>query len=381
MKSLCKALLIFLCAPGALVAHDLEIKSLSCVATEDYLGADECELRIFTDGALTEKLQQDMKRGDTWTINKTYSFKNAIKAELWDRDAPDADDHLGTLSLVSPPAPVALTIARLARDGAAYDLTYTVHPAQAGSPRVRAENRLRAFTEETIPGAFTVINKKELVAGLGQRIKNPALVGAPDQALCGPLAILYLLAKNNPERYVEFAQALYRDGEYRMANGKLIKPGKHLYTGPVPKGVSPADWMMAASMRDAANLLFAFDPDDRFAGITLPGEMGAWLEGLLGCAQIEVNTSFVYGEMEALQAAADAVNSGNVAVLVIDTSVLPGQPADSLHLPDHWVVLLAMSAAGERNQFKIWSWAREYDVDLNRDDFKHCMWGAVIGYF
>jgi hypothetical protein len=381
MKSLCKFLIMLFCLNGAIFAHQLEIQTLLCIETEDNLGDDECELRIFVDGAFKEKLQKDLNRGKAWNINKTYSFNNVITVELWDLDSPDDDDHLGTLNIASPQSPVAKAAARLSRDGAKYELAYAVNLSQTGSPKVKAKNLLRAFSENTKPGKFTKINKNELIIDMSKRIENPTLISQSSQALCGPCAIIYLLIKINPERYVEFARDLYMDGQYRMKNGKIIRPGNHLYTEAVPKGISPADWMMSASMRDAANILFDFDPDDQFAGITLPGEMGGWMEGLLGCKQIEVNTTFLYGEVEALKASEDAIASGNVSVLCVDSSLVPGQKADSFNIANHWVVLLSVEAAGKSNKLKIWSWAKEYNLNLNEDKFEDFMWGTVIGYF
>jgi len=381
MKSLLISLIMLFCLNGALFAHELVILTLSCIETEDYLGDDECELRIFVDGVLKEKLQKNLNRGKAWNINKTYVFGNVIKAELWDLDSPDADDHLGTLRVTSSQSSAAKANARLSRDGAKYDLTYAITLFQARSPVVRARNILSAFSDDPKPGKFTIIDKEALIADLRKRIEDPTLVSPSSQALCGPSAILYLLIKKNPERYVEFARDLYQDGKFRMETGDIILPGSHLYAEAVPKGVSPADWMMAASMRDAANTLFDFDPDDQFEGITLPGEIGKWMEGLLGCQRIDITTTFVYGEVEALKASEDAIESGNVSVLLIDSSLVPGQKADSLNCVNHWAVLLSAGAAGGSNRLKIWSWGAEYDVNLNEDEFEDFMWGTVIGYF
>jgi hypothetical protein len=58
-----------------------------------------------------------------------------------------------------------------------------------------------------------------------------------------------------------------------------------------------------------------------------------------------------------------------------------GQEGQPFNHVNHWVVLLSVDAADERNRFKIWSWGSEYDLDLNKDKFESFMWGTVIGYF
>jgi hypothetical protein len=128
-------------------------------------------------------------------------------------------------------------------------------------------------------------------------------------------------------------------------------PRNHPAISLIIEGISPADWMMAASMRDALNILFDFDPGDRFAGITLPSEMAEWMEVLSGCAETEVDTTFVYGEIEVLKKSEDAIRSGNVSVLAVDSGLIPGQKKGSLNIAHHRVVLLSVDTVGPRNKF------------------------------
>ncbi|MBN2352860.1 MAG: hypothetical protein JXD23_09865 [Spirochaetales bacterium] len=377
MKSLFLSLILVCASNETIPAHELRVNT----AAEDILGRDERELRIFADGALKETLRKDMTRGQAWDIAWTHSFTSVINDELWDQDSPDADDHLGTLHVV-PSQPSALKAsARFSRDGAAYELSYFIRVAQSGSPKVKATIALRAFSDDPRPGVFTAIDKRKLFADLKKRIEDPALISPSGESLCGPSAVLYLLVKNDPERYVELARDLYSDGQYRMDDGKTMKLGRRLRTGAEPKGISPADWMLAASLRDASNLASDFDPGDRLSGITLPGEIGERMKDLLGCGRIEVDTIFLYGEKKELEAARDAVASGNVAVLLVNTGYLPGRKTGSVNLADHWIVLLSVSASVNRTIFKIWSWGKEYDLNMSVEEFKHFMWGTVIGYY
>jgi hypothetical protein len=80
--------------------------------------------------------------------------------------------------------------------------------------------------------------------------------------------------------------------------------------------------------------------------------------GLLGCSRTETDTTFVYGETDALKKSGDAIASGNVAVLIIDSSGIPGQKTGSVNIANHWVVLLSVENYGTKNSLRILSWQR-----------------------
>ncbi len=88
-----------------------------------------------------------------------------------------------------------------------------------------------------------------------------------------------------------------------------------------------------------------------------------------------------FGNCEELNASKDAMESGNVSVLLMDSSLVSGRKTGSLNHANHWAVPLSVGAAGESNRLKIWSWGAEHDLNQNKDEFEDFMWRTVIGYF
>ena len=79
----------------------ITLVSLTCNETEDNLGSDECELRIWADTGF-QSHRRSMTNGQVWNLNIELKFENRVKIQLYDLDNPgfplyDDHDHLGTL--------------------------------------------------------------------------------------------------------------------------------------------------------------------------------------------------------------------------------------------------------------------------------------------
>lgn len=365
---------------GAALANDLTLKTIYCKSTEDWAGSDECELRIFTDGSgVPLKLRKDLNDGQTWSLNRTFSFNKTLKIELWDLDSPDSDDLLGTLMITSTTSGGTNISRRFTRDDADYTVTYDLKMTAGGSPKIKALLALENWRNNGIAGKFTKIDKATMIQEIATRIDLPWKMNQKQQSLCGPMAILVALAMKDPERYVTMAKTMYETGKY-TSRGKTIKPGAHLYTAAVPTDMAAVDWMLAASMRDSENAIFDYDDGDKFAGITSPGEMQGWMQTILGCDKADNNSTYSWGEKKELSVAWEAVRTGNVAAIFVDHSYLPGQPAAKINIPDHWVLLLDVQQIGSQVKFRVITWGKVVSIDLNTDRFEDLFWGAIVGY-
>ena len=107
------------------MARKLILHTLRCDETEDYFGGDEVLLEVFADGQKRASLRQNMKKGNTWSLNKSYDFNNNASVKVWDEDNPplDPDDLLGEFKVSDKD--IDFGTARFTR-GADYTLTYTV---------------------------------------------------------------------------------------------------------------------------------------------------------------------------------------------------------------------------------------------------------------
>ena len=79
----------------------ITLVSLTCNETEDNLGSDECELRIWADTAFQSR-RRSMTNGEVWNLGITLEFEKRVKIQLYDLDNPgfplyDDHDHLGTV--------------------------------------------------------------------------------------------------------------------------------------------------------------------------------------------------------------------------------------------------------------------------------------------
>ena len=79
----------------------ITLVSLTCNETEDNLGEDECELRIWADSAF-QTHRRNMTNGTVWNLDVTLKFSYRVKIQLYDIDNPgfplyDDHDYLGTL--------------------------------------------------------------------------------------------------------------------------------------------------------------------------------------------------------------------------------------------------------------------------------------------
>ena len=63
------------------------LTELTCNETEDNLGSDECDLRIWADAHYYNR-RKDMTNGEVWNLNLPLSFEQRVKIQLWDIDNP-----------------------------------------------------------------------------------------------------------------------------------------------------------------------------------------------------------------------------------------------------------------------------------------------------
>ena len=78
----------------------LTLEKLKCYETEDWAGADECRLEVYADGAFQPPtLRKTLNDGESWSLNRSCTFKNKVEVRLWDEDSPGADDFLGRANI------------------------------------------------------------------------------------------------------------------------------------------------------------------------------------------------------------------------------------------------------------------------------------------
>lgn len=144
-----------------------------------------------------------------------------------------------------------------------------------------------------------------------------------------------------------------------------------------------------ATLRDTENALFPIESTsgDFVMGLTTPWEMKGWTFEILGYDKVDYESTYFYGEFEAMQKAKRSRNQGGVAFLLIHSALL-GKPAPAVDYPDHWVSFLGNLFIDEgvwyrhdsgHIKFDCYSWGGKHHVDGGEGLFEDYMWGVVTG--
>lgn len=213
-------------------------------------------------------------------------------------------------------------------------------------------------------------------------VSNPFQVAQGSTPLCGPASILFELAGRQPAHLVAICQELYETGRF-AGQTKLVEPCDDLRNSVPAAGISLADWLMMATLRDVENAIFDVEGDssDFVMGLTTPWEMKGWAFEILGYNRVAFGSTFVYGEFDAIRAAERARNAGGVAFLLVDGAMLGGDEP-LVALPNHWVSFLGDLVIGPNDShvhFQCYSWGSTRTVDLDEETFEDYMWGVVTG--
>ncbi|MDY6833777.1 MAG: hypothetical protein SVY53_03135 [Chloroflexota bacterium] len=363
-------------------AHEITLHELECFQTEDS-GKDECRLDIITDGSHRPALRKDMGNGETWRLNRSFGFEQLVKVQLYDNDAGswwDRHDFLGEVGINSRARTNA--VAYFTEDGAKYRLSYTVSKLQVDP----VDEALARFERSTSSGVWPNIGKMDLIRDIRATVRDPIRqVRQETYPLCGPAAIVFELVSRQPARYVQMCQELYETGSIGEVN-EVISASSTLRHSAKPDAISAADWMIMATLRDDANEWFDIDDNsgDFVMGLTTVGEMEEWTTQILGYGNVDYESTYWWGEFDALRKAERVRASGGVAFLMVHSNMLqqPSAIDENSYYPNHWVSFLGNSRVlGNAGpvQFDCYTWGKKLHVNADEDSFENCMWGVVTG--
>lgn len=211
---------------------------------------------------------------------------------------------------------------------------------QAPTDQERAKSLIDEFAERIGIGVFPSVARRDVAAGLKERIDDPGKINQSMTSLCGPASILFDLAGAKPLTYAQFGIDLYEVG---VANiGKLhIVPGADLRVYAPPAGIDAADWITLASIRDSENWFFDYEAvGNELAGITLPHELADWFRSV-GYTDVRNDTNLVINKDEAnAREASNLFQRGFRVSLFIGANLLE-KPGSGSPTADHWVVLVS----------------------------------------
>ncbi len=259
------------------------------------------------------------------------------------------------------------------------------------------------------------IDRNTLVTEIRDRLRDPALVRQRTTDLCGPMSIVFELARRNPARYVKVVDHLLATGEIEVDGDDPIEAEQDLRERPAPPNVAQVDWLLAATMRDDANITEDVDDGAGLEGLTLWGAMRDWSRDILRQKHTGWETCFTSGEVDVMRKLRASLDAGGVAFLLIEANLLqdggddeeeerwwrrakhtvsggqqPLEPTrhseDDDLLPDHWVVLLDGLHVGEDPSdsqpvsLRVWSWGNEYELSGTVEGLSEYLYAGAWGH-
>lgn len=248
------------------------------------------------------------------------------------------------------------------------------------------------FENSIAPSLWPNLDKKQVVADMRSRINDPFLVNQGGQPFCGPAAILFELVRKQPLRYAQICRSLFETGSCQTQT-KHVEAPPRLRQSQGQLRMSQADWMVLATLRNSENLIFPVDPNApeiirNLSGMTKSWEMNGWAREVLGYTNVKYDHTYIFGELDALQEAANAIAKGGVAFALITAEGLLENQHPLVPYPSHWISLLGNISIqpgtfGQPNSgkisFDIYTWAQKRHVDVSQDTFKDYLWGIVMG--
>lgn len=208
---------------------------------------------------------------------------------------------------------------------------------------------------------------------------NPWKINQDDTNTCGPSAIMYVFAKNNPSQYGKFILDLHRKGLAKHNNYIIdVNSDNDLRnianTNPnsnknFPKNMAYADWIPNACITDQENGIFDFEGNNKedFSGITLPSRLVRLAQNLIGFTDVKDETSLYFNKninetLEAIEELIKAKNDGYEVFLLISINMLNNQVTNSIKsTAEHWIVLENINQSIDPNfvEFNVYTWGKD----------------------
>ncbi len=117
--------------------------------------------------------------------------------------------------------------------------------------RVVALNKLGELTDVQQSQHFPKLNVRICLYQLILRLLKAQRVNQEKFGICGPAHFVTMLIKTKPLTYVGMAIGLLKNGSTKGDDGFEIKPDKHVADFDPTGNIPQADWLLAASLRNA----------------------------------------------------------------------------------------------------------------------------------
>ncbi len=237
------------------------------------------------------------------------------------------------------------------------------------------------FEKKSGNGVFPNIDRKQLVADLKARMAKPSLVDQSYASLCGPACMAYIVLSKLPAAWAAYVMSLYDTGSAKLGRGMLVKPSEGCRNAKPGGKISGVDWVGLASLRDSENAVWEYNnPDDAFAGITMPGGLENWFKQMKWTGVKEETNLVRTKDADNLRDASRLFAQGHSICLFVWGDVVNGHKAGFFTTPNHWVVLTRMPQITKQSvTLQVYTWGGLHNLNLSPEIFFAGYYGYVAG--
>jgi hypothetical protein len=242
-----------------------------------------------------------------------------------------------------------------------------------------------AFEQTPAPGVWNFLDKATVIAEMRARVQDPFKINQGGQPFCGPAAVLFELVRKQPLRYVQICQSLFMTGSFQGTTQRIVAPAALRQNSHGDLHMGQADWLVLATFRQSENLLFPVEPNApelirNIAGMTKSWEMKGWVREILGYTKAQYYHAYLFNDLNALTAAADAIGAGGVAFALITAEGMLAAKTLPIPFPSHWIALLGnITIQGDRVSFDVYTWSKKLHLEMDQTSFKKYFWACVTG--
>lgn len=241
--------------------------------------------------------------------------------------------------------------------------------------RGRALTIIDQFERRTGPQAFTQFSRAQVATELRDRVTDPRKIGQDGAGVCGPTALLFNLAQDDPAGYARLVIDLYEYGHATV--GKLSVSPTRQFVAYVPSArvPHPADWIPEGSLRNSEDWGNLYPALGEPMGPSTPWAIARWFKDA-GYTQSEwggLDMPSIESRVKWMNILGNMIRNGWRVVLLINHELEEKTPAFSSRLyPDHYVGMIAapvftpagdpLDVSDDLMSLTIFSHRREYDV-------------------
>jgi hypothetical protein len=143
--------------------------------------------------------------------------------------------------------------------------------------RSKAIRQIEDFvTDKQKQSVFAHVNKNVFAFQLALRARSPRNIDQKNTTLCGPVALIYDVAKPDPERYVDFAISLFSTGRGQFGAAQ-VTPSARIRRGYRVGRLPEADYVVLASVRETDAIAISSDFLRNIFTLTKPGALCEFL--------------------------------------------------------------------------------------------------------